>query len=180
MSSSSRYSIGGTEELKRFFGIKDGLSNAGDAAIETVKKNWNKFAGWFNDKFTLNIDTSTLVGKGVSELLGSSSITLASLPTYQGGGFPEDGLFYANHNELVGQFSNGKTAVANNQQITEGIAIAVHDGNYEQDELLREQNDLLRAILQKETGMSVNDIGRSARQYAHDYYKRTGKLAYQT
>ena len=168
------------EEKWSFTGIKDGLSNAWDAAIETVKKHWNKFAGWFNDKFTLNIDTSTLIGKGVSELLGSSSITLASLPTYQGGGFPEDGLFYANHNELVGQFSNGKTAVANNQQITEGIAIAVHDGNYEQNELLREQNDLLRAILQKETGMSVNDIGRSARQYAHEYYKRTGKQAYQT
>ena len=41
------------------------------------------------------------------------------------GGFPEDGFFFANHNELVGQFSNGKTAVANNQQITEGIYQAV-------------------------------------------------------
>lgn len=41
------------------------------------------------------------------------------------GGFPEDGFFYANHNELVGQFSNGQTAVANNQQITQGIYQAV-------------------------------------------------------
>lgn len=41
------------------------------------------------------------------------------------GGFPEDGLFFANHNELVGQFSNGKTAVANNEQITTGIYEAV-------------------------------------------------------
>ena len=32
----------------------------------------------------------------------------------------------ANHNELVGQFSNGKTAVANNEQITDGIAQAVY------------------------------------------------------
>lgn len=37
------------------------------------------------------------------------------------GGFPEDGLFFANHNELVGQFSNGRTAVANNAQIVDGI-----------------------------------------------------------
>ena len=38
------------------------------------------------------------------------------------GGFPqEDGFFYANHNELVGQFTNGQTAVANNAQIVEGI-----------------------------------------------------------
>lgn len=45
---------------------------------------------------------------------------------YANGGFPEDGLFYANHGELVGKFSNGKTAVANNEQITEGIANAVY------------------------------------------------------
>ena len=32
----------------------------------------------------------------------------------------------ANHNELVGRFDNGKTAVANNEQITTGIANAVY------------------------------------------------------
>lgn len=47
-------------------------------------------------------------------------------PKYANGGFPEDGLFYANHGEMVGQFSNGKTAVANNQEITAGIAQAVY------------------------------------------------------
>lgn len=41
------------------------------------------------------------------------------------GGFPEDGFFFANHNELVGQFDNGRTAVANNEQITQGIYEAV-------------------------------------------------------
>lgn len=44
---------------------------------------------------------------------------------YATGGFPEDGLFMANHNELVGRFSDGRTAVANNQQITQGIYQAV-------------------------------------------------------
>ena len=47
--------------------------------------------------------------------------------SYATGGFPEDGLFFANHNELVGQFTNGQTAVANNQQITQGIYEAVRD-----------------------------------------------------
>lgn len=42
------------------------------------------------------------------------------------GGFPEDGLFFANHSELVGRFSNGRTAVANNAQITDGIAQATY------------------------------------------------------
>ena len=53
------------------------------------------------------------------------------MPTFATGGFPEDGLFYANHSELVGQFSNGKTAVANNKQITDGIANAVYPAVYQ-------------------------------------------------
>jgi hypothetical protein len=44
---------------------------------------------------------------------------------YATGGFPEDGLFYANSEELVGRFTNGRTAVANNLQILEGIKQAV-------------------------------------------------------
>lgn len=49
------------------------------------------------------------------------------LSTYATGGFPEDGLFFANHSELVGKFSNGKTAVANNEQIVEGIKRGVSE-----------------------------------------------------
>lgn len=50
------------------------------------------------------------------------------IPQFASGGFPEDGLFLSNHNELVGKFSNGKTAVANNEEITEGIRRAVVEG----------------------------------------------------
>ena len=46
---------------------------------------------------------------------------------FASGGFPEDGLFYANHNEMVGKFINGKTAVANNDQIVKGISQGVRD-----------------------------------------------------
>lgn len=53
------------------------------------------------------------------------SVPEVHLPRFATGGFPEDGLFLANHNELVGKFSNGQTAVANNQQITDGIREAV-------------------------------------------------------
>ena len=48
------------------------------------------------------------------------------MPAYATGGFPEDGMFYANSGELVGQFSNGKTAVANNEQIVQGITQGVY------------------------------------------------------
>ena len=37
----------------------------------------------------------------------------------------------ANSRELVGQFSNGKTAVANNEQIIEGIKRGVMEANME-------------------------------------------------
>ena len=53
------------------------------------------------------------------------SVFASKLPTYSTGGFPEDGLFMANHGELVGKFNNGKTAVANNDQITTGFAQAI-------------------------------------------------------
>ena len=65
----------------------------------------------------------------VSDALREAFSTFMSqfgIVAYAGGGFPEDGLFYANHGEMVGQFANGKTAVANNQEITAGIAQAVY------------------------------------------------------
>ena len=56
------------------------------------------------------------------------STLLDRAPHFAGGGFPEEGPFYMNRGEIVGKFSNGKTAVANNQQITEGIKQAVMEG----------------------------------------------------
>ena len=52
---------------------------------------------------------------------GSGGILGGRIPGFASGGFPEDGLFFANHGEMVGQFSNGRTAVANNAEIVEGI-----------------------------------------------------------
>lgn len=116
-----------------FGGIKEGLSSAWDSAVEAIKGTWNTFVAWLNKKLTLNIDTSTTIGKAVKTALGTSTITLGKIPTFRAGGFPdgENGLFYANSNELVGKFSNGKTAVANNDQITDGIRQAVVEGMME-------------------------------------------------
>lgn len=55
-------------------------------------------------------------------------VKLLSIPKFIDGGFPEDGLFYANHNELVGKFNNGRTAVANNEDISKGIEQASFQG----------------------------------------------------
>ena len=67
---------------------------------------------------------SGLSGKIGGLLNGISGSLSFNVPAFATGGFPEDGLFYANHSELIGSF-NGRTAVANNNQITDGIAQAV-------------------------------------------------------
>ena len=83
-------------------------------------------------------------------------LTEVTLPRFQTGGFPEDGLFMANHGELVGKFSNGKTAVANNEQIVEGIASGVYTANQEQNRLLVEQNKLLRQLVDNKSNGQID------------------------
>lgn len=50
--------------------------------------------------------------------------------------------------------------------------------NAETNALLREQNQLLQRILVKEYGITKDDIGKASREYARDYFKRTGRDAY--
>jgi hypothetical protein len=110
----------------------DNLSSRFQTAITTaidgidtnkLKKPWHKIMESLTSdtKFEFNIDKNWDPSKGGSPIL---SVT-PNWSSYATGGFPEDGLFYANHNELVGRFSNGKTAVANNAQIVEGIKYGV-------------------------------------------------------
>ena len=94
------------------------------------------------------------------------------VPGFATGGFPEDGLFFANHNELVGGFSNGKTAVANNEQITQGIAQAVAPAVY---------NAVVSAMQSTQRGNSdvvVNIDGKqvfkAVQRQANDYTAQTG------
>lgn len=62
----------------------------------------------------------------LKKALGMFSLAGGMVPAYASGGIVEDGMFYANSGELVGRFSNGRTAVANNAIITEGIERAVY------------------------------------------------------
>lgn len=62
----------------------------------------------------------------LKKVLSVGSLMVGGVPAFASGGIVEDGFFFANSTELVGRFSNGKTAVANNVQITEGIEKAVY------------------------------------------------------
>lgn len=85
---------------------------------------------------------------------------------YAGGGYVENGQFFIAREsgpELVGQFGN-RTAVANNDQITQGIAAAVGSAVSGEIRLLSEQNELLRQILAKDNSggySSANDVTRA-------------------
>lgn len=93
-----------------FSGVADGLRKTFQDAKDAIKGIWDSIA----DK--LNGDHK----------IGFSSIRI-DLPHFATGGFPkDDSMFMANSTEMVGKFSNGRNVVANNQQITDGIAQAVY------------------------------------------------------
>lgn len=78
--------------------------------------------------------------------------------------------------ELVGTIGN-HSAVMNNDQIVASVSAGVYRANSEQNSLLRQQNQLLQAILQKETGISTRDVFNAVQSENRRYYARTGKNA---
>lgn len=109
---------------------KSTSSIAIDALGRMYKQQWDDISKKISDtgkSFASGL--STVIDKTMdmlSKLLGISSAAIG-VPAFASGGFPEDGMFFANSNELVGRFANGRTAVANNEEITEGIRRAVYE-----------------------------------------------------
>lgn len=166
-----------TTDKWTFSGISDGLKNAWNNAIAAVKHIWNGFANWMNSKLSFSWDAVNIAGK---QIVGAGSINLGKIPTFAAGGFPSQySMFMAGENgraEILGTVG-GKTAVAGGQEIT-GIRDAVYSTAQQEMELLRQQNQLLQGILEKEFGITSEQIGKSARNYAKDYFNRTGREAY--
>lgn len=152
-------------------GVKTGFEDAFNAAFDAVKQIWNRFATWLNSKLDFDIEPINIAGV---EVFGGAKINLGHIPTFSTGGFPEDGLFMANHNELVGRFSNGQTAVANNEQITQGIAIGVQSANTELLRELKRNNDLLEQLLAKPV-IDKGDVVDAWKAGAKSYRKQTGR-----
>lgn len=115
-------------------GIKSGVVGAMNAVIGGIESAINFIVGGINNiigGFNKVVSWAAKVAEvdwGGVELV--PTVSIPRIPAYSVGGFPEDGLFYANHSEIVGKFSNGRTAVANNEQITQGIADAVYPAVY--------------------------------------------------
>lgn len=158
-------------------GIKNWWSDVVKFFTEAVPKWWNDtIAPWFTIEKWKELGTQAIDGllkglsgigdrlaswgegvlNGVKDVFSPGGISIQSSSKYVGayasGGYPDQGqLFLANEAgpELVGTIG-GQTAVANTQQIVQGISNGVAQANMAQNDLLREQNELLRAILAKE------------------------------
>jgi methyl-accepting chemotaxis protein len=145
-------------------------------AIEGARALFNKFIDWLNDKMKFQWGDVDFAGKTVIEGGSFQLFTIPQIPAFASGGFPNAGeMFLARESgpEFVGRIGN-RTAVANNDQITDGIATAVTVANAEQNQLLREQNQLLRAILNK-PGVNKSDVVDLWKSGAEDYKQNTGQ-----
>lgn len=155
-----------TEQYMKTSDLVDKVKEFGDLDV-TVKP-------MDTSEFNNTIDTSTnkllnlyeayrriaeLAGMPLASWLGRGkhiNPNINILP-YANGGFPETGqMFIANEAgpELIGTIGS-RTAVANSDQIVAGVANGVAAGQAEQNALLRQQNDYLRALLNKESTVKV-------------------------
>lgn len=146
-----------------------------------VKTWWTNHVNFPNVKMphfswdSKNSKSATGIMKTALEALNlPTSIPTLKVDWYASGGFPNVGeMFVARERgpEMVGSIGR-KTAVVNNEQIVTGIASGVAEANSEQNSLLREQNSLLRAILEKDNGWSLD--GKTITQSVEKYQRERG------
>lgn len=113
--------------LDKFSGIKDGFKQTIKNAVNAGITLMNKFIGWINEKLSFSWDAFEIAGKEIVPAGSIQLFTIPPIPRLEKGGFLEDGLFTMNRGEIAGKFNNGKSVVANNQQIVEGIAAGVYE-----------------------------------------------------
>nr|DAG58258.1 MAG TPA: minor tail protein [Bacteriophage sp.] len=130
--------------------------------IKDLKNTWSDSSKSFGEKvFNTVNDTLTDIFNPFGAVIKISKNKFG----FADGGFPDDGqLFLAGESgpEFVGSMG-GHTAVANNDQIVEGIREGVESAMAKQNELLRQQNELLKALLEKESTseISVSSISQA-------------------
>ena len=172
-----------------FAGIKNIIKTPVNVVIGGINLLIDRLQGGLNTVIkglnSLNFDVPDWVPGigGKSFGLNIETITLNKIKTidsFEMGGYPKkSSLFWAGENgipELLGT-TGGKTAVAGGAEIT-GISNAIYQTHIEEMQLLREQNALLRGILEKEFGITDSQIFSSVRRSENQYYQRTGNLAF--
>lgn len=108
-------------------------------------------------------------------------ISVGRIPTFEKGGYVPSRytMFMAGENgipEIAGTVG-GKTAVAGGVEIT-GIKDAINSTAQQEIALLRQNNQLLQGILEKEFGITTDQIGIAARQYGQEQFNQKHKNVY--
>ena len=159
----------------------NGLISGFEAGINGIIGMFETMINWVVDglnKISFDVpDWVPLIGgKTFGFNIPKVSFGRVSIPRFAEGGFPEQGqMFIAREAgaEMVGSIGR-RTAVANNDQIVAGIASGVAEANDEQNALLREQNSLLRAILEKDSGTYLD--GKSLTNSVEKYQRERGRV----
>lgn len=122
---------------------------------------------------------------GISEAIGISfkpvQIPKINIPRFDTGGYVPSRytMIMAGENgvpEMLGTVG-GKTAVAGGVEIT-GIKDAINATAQQEIALLKQNNQLLQGILEKEFGITSDQIGIAARQYGQEQFNQKHKNVY--
>lgn len=108
-------------------------------------------------------------------------ISVGRIPTFEKGGYVPSRytMLMAGENgvpEIAGTVG-GKTAVAGGVEIT-GIKDAINSTAQQEIALLKQNNQLLQGILEKEFGITTDQIGIAARQYGQEQFNQKHKNVY--
>ena len=143
-----------------------------------IQNAWNSFKQWWNDlglEFP-HIDTPHFKIDGEFSL-APPKVPKVSIDWYANGGFPGKGqLFVANEvgPEMVGTM-DGRTAVANQQEITQGIANAVYPAVYNAVRAaMAESSDNINVTLQGD----ADKLFTMVQDKANNYTNMTGQAAF--
>lgn len=161
-------------------GVKSGVAGAMNTVISRIETAINSLIGGVNTVlkgFNTVVSAAAKVAK--VKWSGVDLVPKVSLPkvkAYATGGFMDKySIATVGENglpEIMGTVG-GKPAVAGSQEIT-GIKDAINSTSAQEVSLLRQQNQLLQAILQKKFGITPNEIGKAAKDYAKDQFYKTG------
>jgi phage-related protein len=156
-----------------FKGVFNGLVSIAEGCVNLIIDGINAF-----------IDGFGLIS-GISEAIGISfkpvQIPKISIPRFDTGGYVPSRytMFMAGENgvpEIAGTVG-GKTAVAGGVEIT-GIKDAINSTAQQEIALLKQNNQLLQGILEKEFGITTDQIGIAARQYGQEQFNQKHKNVY--
>lgn len=163
-------------------GFETGLSNIGSKIASTASNLANNVVGIFKSVLDIHSPSRVMFELGAYTIEGfkdgMENLYEATQLSAKDFGF---GVVEAVHpQQLYSDYMSSTPAVSPMASTTTQNYYNSNTSvdNAETNALLREQNQLLQRILAKEYGITKDDIGKASREYARDYFRRTGRDAY--